>query len=155
MFICGKKKLKAAFTLVELLVALMVGSIVLAAAAAMASAMSSGKAATEQMNRSAAYVGQLGIRLSDAVMRAESIAARVGGVELGYSGGQTVAIYTDDTQRIVMEDSGGMTAYYSDPSQANVAISAVSPDRVTVAFDLTENGQSQTYRMTMAKRGGV
>jgi len=143
------------FTLTELLIALMVGSIVLAAAAAMASAMSNGKAATERMSRSAAYLSQLGMRLSDAAMRAESITARAGGVELGYAGGQTLAIYTDDTKRIVFEDSGGGTAYYSEPSQANVVITAVSADRMSAAFDLVENGQSQTYRMTIAKRGGT
>lgn len=135
--------------------ALMVGSIVLAAAAAMASAVSSGKAATEQMSRSSAYLGQLGVRLSDAVMRANAVSPVAGGVLLSYSGGRTVAIYTDDTQRIVVLDSGGLTAYYSEPSQANVVITAVGAERVSVAFDLTENGQPRPYRMTMAKRGGL
>lgn len=141
------------FTLAELLIALMVGSIVLAAAATMAGAMSNGKSATERMSRNAAYRTQLQLRLSDLVMCAESISSRAGGVDLGYPDGHIVSLYTDDTQRIVVENNS-VYAYWSDPGQANVAITAVSGERVAIAYDLIENGQSQRYRMTAGRRGG-
>jgi len=149
-----KRQKQSGFTLVELMVALMVGSIVLAAAASMAEAMSCGKQATEQIARSAMYLAQLQSRLPDLVMRADSIGDIAGGVVLTYEGGETVSLYSDDTRRIVVEESGRVFAYLSDPAQKNVSISRVGVNRVVITFDSTEHGTAQTYSMTATRRGG-
>lgn len=131
----------------------MIGTIVLAAAATMADAMSHGKRATEQMSRSATYLAQLHTRLADLIMRAESIASRDGGVLLTCPDGQTAQLYTDDTQRIVI-DEYGVYAYLSDPVQKGVTISAADTNRVVITVDMDEDGRIKTYTMTVARRAG-
>ena len=68
-----KQRKCAAFTLVELLMALMVAAIVLTAAATMAEAMSRAKEANDQMSRNTAYLLQIQTRLSDLIMRANVV----------------------------------------------------------------------------------
>jgi prepilin-type N-terminal cleavage/methylation domain-containing protein len=164
-----KRRKQSGFTLAELLMALMVGSIVLAAAATMADAMSCGKQATEQMTRSATYLAQLHTRLSDLVMRAETIEALTGGENKGVKivcAGETYTIYTDASENIlyVHKESDVKPYKYeykkegqSEPTQTNVEVKIDdhNVNRVVIRFDITENGASNTYTMTATRRGGT
>ena len=133
----------------------MVGSIVLGAAATLADAMSQGKAATEKIARTANYLAHIQTRLADAVMCAEAIAPIADGVELSCGGGRVVRLYADDnSRRIVIEESGDVFSYLGDAAQENVTITQ-NGDSVTIAFDMTENGTTQTYTMTATRRGGI
>lgn len=149
-----RKRKQSGIALAELVVGLMVGSIVLAATATMASAMSCGKRATEQMARNSNYLAHIHTRLSDLVMRAESISATADGVQLTYSGGITLQLYKDSSHRIVIEQDGGVQSYLTDPTQTNVSITAVDDNRVTIVFDMTENSIARPYMMTVTRRGG-
>lgn len=149
------KRKQSGIALAELVVGLMVGSIVLAAAATMTSAMSCGKQATEQMTRNSNYLAHIHTRLSDLVMRAESISATADGVELTYSGGITLQLYKDSSHRIVIEEDGSIQSYMTDPNQSNVSITAVDANRVMIVFEMTENGIVRSYAMTVTRRGGV
>jgi type II secretory pathway component PulJ len=155
MIICRQRQ--SGIALAELLVGLMVGSIVLAAAAAMASAMSCGKQATEQMTRNSNYLAHVHTRVSDLVMRAESISAITDGVLLTYSDGITVQLYKDSSGQIVIETDDGIQSsksYMTDPNQGNVSVAAVDSERVSIAFDITENSIVRTYTLTATRRGG-
>ena len=97
--------------------ALMVGSIVLAAAATMADAMSCGKQATEQMTRTATYLAQLHMRLSDLVMRANSIETISDGAKEGVKvvcEEGIFTIYTDIAKNILYVQKEGEESYKYD-----------------------------------------
>lgn len=150
--------------LMDLLLGLMVGAIVLAAAATMADAMSHGKRANEQISRSANYLAQLHTRLSDLIMRAESITGGLNNIELTVEG-KRVWIYSDDSRRIVVKEIDepepnvfeydykivDAATQHPASAQENIRIMPVDINRVTITFDI----EGVSYTMTAARRGGL
>jgi len=152
------------FTLAELLIALMVGSIILAAAATLASATSCAKTATDQMGRNGAAVMQLQNRLSDLLIRANQVLYTSSSEywlwhDTNKDGNKTFSEYT----RIYRGSSGqglyiyiagsGKTERYAQCRNVRFAYNT-SKSFVTVWFDLTDNGVSQTYTVSGALRCG-
>jgi len=159
-----KQRKCAAFTLVELLVALMVAAIVLTAAATMAEAMSCAKEANDRMSRNTAYLLQIQTRLSDLIMRANSV------VE---SGSQKIVLWHDDNgdetavdaEKTTIEADGANLTIYKNDNPANketysdcqivetLGDTAVpNTKRVMIRFALTENGAAQEYRVCATVR---
>ena len=157
-----KQRKCAAFTLVELLVALMVAAIVLTAAATMADAMACGKEACDQMSRSTAYLLQIQTRLSDLIMRANEVVENNNQhVKLKYIDGEGtetfVIISADGSSNIIIGDTTYMyqlkdrDGQYQN-AQSNVLFEYDGNKLVTVKFDLTENGAAQEYRVCATVR---
>ncbi len=174
MMMLKKQRKCAAFTLVELLVALMVAAIVLTAAATMADAMACGKEACDQMSRNAAYLLQIQTRLSDLIMRANEITNCVSdnlvlwhddnrdGVQAA-DGSEYTTIEADGTGKVITITEDGIVTNYMyqwkdqngqyQNAQSNVLFDYDDDKLVTVKFDLTENGVAQTYQVCAALRG--
>jgi hypothetical protein len=140
----------------------MVASIVLAAAATMAGALGNAKEANDQMSRSTAYLLQIQTRLSDLIMRANDIVD---------SGSLKLVLWHDDdkngiqaadnSEYTTIEASGTNLTIYKNNTPTdketydNCRLASVTIDGklVTVGFDLTENGRTQTYAVSAALRG--
>ncbi len=164
-----KQRKCAAFTLVELLVALMIGAIVLAAAATMADALACGKETCDRMSRSTAYLLQIQTRLSDLIMRAnEATISLEGNLTLGYDTNddgltdKAAIVSKDALSKIITITEDGIAAVYTyqlknqagqyQNAQSNVRFEYDGNKLVTVKFDLTENGVA-TYQVCATLRG--
>jgi prepilin-type N-terminal cleavage/methylation domain-containing protein len=166
---CGR--LSGGFTLVELLVALMVMAIVLTAAGTMAGALSSGKAAGDQAARNGSYLMQIQSRLSDLIMRANSV------VDMTVSADGTyytrITLWTDNDGDSV-QDASELTqiqrnadeaiAIVSDAGQETYSLCGnvrIYPDNailssirsIVVKWEMVEHGVLQTYSVCGTMRG--
>jgi len=167
-----KQRKCAAFTLVELLVALMVAAIVLTAAATMADAMACGKEACDQMSRNTAYLLQVQTRLSDLIMRANTVALGGDRLTLKYDTNgngsaddvddKVVTVRKDASSEIITITEDGIDTNYVyrwkdrdgqyQNAQSNVLFEYDGNKLVTVKFVLTENGAAQEYRVCATVR---
>jgi len=150
------------FTLAELLIALMVGSIILAAAATLASATSCAKTATDRMGRTGAVTMQLQNRLSDLLIRANQVSATDSlGFWLWQDANGNGKKTASELIRIQKDASGnGLTIagneQYAQCRNVRFAYNKAAPATsfITIWFDLTDNGVSQTYTVSGALRCG-